>query len=53
MLFRSTVAAYLRRRGLPAAVWAKIMHNAHQPNEHASISNCIGDAKVMARLLFG
>jgi succinyl-diaminopimelate desuccinylase len=48
-----TVAAYLRRRGLPAAVWAKIMHNAHQPNEHASISNCIGDAKVMARLLFG
>jgi succinyl-diaminopimelate desuccinylase len=48
-----TVAAYLRRRGYPAAVWATLEHNAHQPNERSSIGKTIGDAKVMARALLG
>ncbi len=46
-----TVAAFLRRRGYEAAVWATLMHNAHQPNEKALISNCLADAKVIARML--
>ncbi len=48
-----TVAAYLRRRGYPAVVWATLEHNAHQPNERSSIAKTIGDAQVMARVLLG
>ena len=48
-----TVAAVLRDMGLPSAVWATSMHYAHQPNEQASVSGQIGDAKVLAKLLFG
>jgi succinyl-diaminopimelate desuccinylase len=48
-----TVAAYLRRRGYPAVVWATLEHNAHQPNERTSIKRTIGDAKVMAHVLAG
>ncbi|MBN2140714.1 MAG: M20 family metallo-hydrolase [Desulfovibrionaceae bacterium] len=47
-----TVAAYLRRLGLPAAVWSTLVGNAHQPNEKSSIAYTLGDAKVMAGLLF-
>ncbi|MFW6180030.1 MAG: M20 family metallo-hydrolase [Desulfohalobiaceae bacterium] len=43
-----TVAAYLRRARLPAVVWATLQGSAHQPNEHASITDIIKDAKVMA-----
>jgi len=46
-----TVAAFLRRRGYDAVVWATLNHNAHQPNEWASIKNTIGDAKVIADML--
>jgi len=46
-----TVAAFLRRKGHPAVVWATLHHNAHQPNESASIKNAIGDAKVIADML--
>lgn len=46
-----TVAAFLRRRGFHAVVWATLNHNAHQPNEWASIRNTIGDAKVIADML--
>ncbi len=46
-----TVAAFLRRKGLPAVVWATLDHQAHQPNETSSIANTIGDAKVMASVL--
>ncbi|WP_428568354.1 MAG: M20 family metallo-hydrolase [Solidesulfovibrio sp. DCME] len=48
-----TVAAYLRRRGYPAVVWATLEHNAHQPNERTSIAKTIGDAQVMAHVLAG
>ncbi len=46
-----TVAAVLRRKGRPTAVWATCVHNAHQPNERASIRTLINDAKVMAHVL--
>jgi len=47
-----TVAAVLRRAGYPAVVWSTLYHNAHQPNEHGSIAYAIGDAKVMAAMLW-
>lgn len=47
-----TVAAFLRKRGHQAVVWATLNHFAHQPNEQSSIANTIGDAKVMAQVLF-
>ncbi len=47
-----TVAAFLRRRGLDAVVWCTCIHNAHQPNERSSLTKTLGDAKVMARVLF-
>jgi succinyl-diaminopimelate desuccinylase len=47
-----TVAASFRKRGLPAVCWSTLMHTAHQPNEHASISATIADACVFAHLLF-
>ncbi len=46
-----TVAALLRRRGLPAVVWSTLLGTAHQPNEHSSIRNTLADARVMAHVL--
>ncbi len=46
-----TVAAFLRRKGYQAVVWATLNHNAHQPNEWSSIKNTINDAKVMSDML--
>jgi len=46
-----TVAAYPRKQGYPAAVWATLFGNAHQPNEYTSIHNMLNDAKVMTRLV--
>lgn len=46
----ATVAAFPRKAGFPAAVWATLLGNAHQPNECTSIRNMIADAKVMASL---
>lgn len=43
-----TVAAYLRRLGLQAAVWSRLDEMAHQPEEYCMIDNMIGDAKVFA-----
>lgn len=43
-----TVAAYLRRAGLNAAVWSRLENNAHQPNESCKIDNMVGDAQVFA-----
>lgn len=48
----STVACYLRRAGLQAAVWSRLLSNCHEPNEKSLISNTIGDAQVFAHLLF-
>jgi succinyl-diaminopimelate desuccinylase len=46
-----TVATFFRKRGLPAAVWEKLLHFAHAPNEKISIDNLVGDAKVFARMM--
>jgi len=45
-----TFAAFFRRRGIPAVVWATLDETAHQPNEYAKIDNMVEDAKVMAYL---
>jgi succinyl-diaminopimelate desuccinylase len=46
------VAAIVRRMGLSAAVWSKLVPNAHVPNEATRVSCNIGDAKVIATMLF-
>ncbi|ASJ03407.1 diaminopimelate aminotransferase [Thermococcus profundus] len=45
-----TFAAFFRRLGIPAVVWATLDEMAHQPNEYAKIDNMVEDAKVMAAL---
>jgi succinyl-diaminopimelate desuccinylase len=45
-----TVAAYFRRAGIPAAVWATMAETAHSPDEYCLIDNIIGDAKVFAHI---
>lgn len=45
-----TVAAYLRKKGFPVAVWSKTNMNAHQPDENCPIDNMLGNAKVFAHL---
>ena len=46
-----TFAAFLRKVNIDSAVWARIQHTAHQPNEYALIENILGDAKVMALMM--
>lgn len=46
-----TVGAYLRNAGIDSVVWSRLHESAHQPNEFAVISNVLGDAQVMARLM--
>lgn len=46
-----TVASYLRKRGIHAAVWGKLDEMAHQADEYAIIDNILSDAKVMLRLM--
>ncbi|MDR2468304.1 MAG: M20 family metallo-hydrolase [Spirochaetaceae bacterium] len=45
-----TVGAFLRNRGIDAAVWSKLDDTAHNPNEYAIVDNILDDAKVMALL---
>ncbi|MDI9571445.1 MAG: M20 family metallo-hydrolase [Pseudomonadota bacterium] len=45
-----TVAAYLRQRDYPAAVWCRTTPMAHQPNEFCLIDDMVGNAKVFAHL---
>jgi succinyl-diaminopimelate desuccinylase len=47
-----TVAAFLRRRGFQTVVWSTLLGLAHQPNECSKVANTIGDAKVMAHMIF-
>jgi succinyl-diaminopimelate desuccinylase len=42
-----TVAAFFRKKGLPAAVWMSANDCAHQPNEFCYLSHLLGDAKVL------
>jgi succinyl-diaminopimelate desuccinylase len=45
-----TFAAFFRKRGIPAVVWATLDEMAHQADEYARIDNLVEDAKVMASL---
>ena len=45
-----TVAAFFRKAGLPAAVWASESDTPHQPDEYCLISNIMADAKVFAAI---
>jgi succinyl-diaminopimelate desuccinylase len=46
-----TLAGIFRMHAYPAAVWSKVTHMAHQPDENCIIDNMIGNAKVFAHLL--
>lgn len=45
-----TVAAIFRMHGYPVVAWSKINYMAHQPDEHCTIANMTGNAKVFAHL---
>jgi succinyl-diaminopimelate desuccinylase len=45
-----TVAAFFRQVGLPVAVWMTVNDTAHQPNEFCTLSNLVGDARVLAHV---
>jgi succinyl-diaminopimelate desuccinylase len=45
-----TVAAFLRRQGLPCVVWSKMDETMHGPDENADLGNILGDAQVIARV---
>lgn len=47
----ATVAAFLRKAGLPAAVWSCIANTCHQPDERSSLSATCKDAAVFAHVL--
>lgn len=47
----ATVAAFLRARDFPAAVWACLKNTCHQPNEHASIKAACKDSAIFADIL--
>ena len=47
----ATVAAFLRQKGLPAAVWGCIENTCHQPDERSSITATIKDSQVFAHIL--
>jgi succinyl-diaminopimelate desuccinylase len=46
-----TVGAFLRKMGVPTAVWSRLEESAHQPNEYCLMRNLMGDAVVMALLM--
>ena len=45
-----TVAAVLRRRGIPAVAWGTMHGLAHQPNECCAIDDMVADCLVFAHL---
>ncbi|MEG2139229.1 MAG: M20 family metallo-hydrolase [Bilophila sp.] len=47
-----TVAVGFRRMGIPAAVWASLVPTCHIANEYSLISKTLGDAQVLAGMLF-
>ena len=46
-----TVAAFIRKRGYAAAVWACMDETMHGYDEYCVLANLLGDAKVFAHLL--
>jgi succinyl-diaminopimelate desuccinylase len=49
-----TFAAFFRRKGIPAAVWAQECEaTAHQPDEYTEIDYIVNNAKVFASMMMG
>ena len=49
----TTAASFVRAKGLPVVVWAKMdPANRQSPNEHALIGDHLDEARVFARMLF-
>ena len=48
-----TVAAFFRKRGLPAAVWMSFPDTAHIPDEYCLIDDMVKDAQVFALVFAG
>jgi len=48
-----TVAAPLRRKGFPVAVWETTDQTAHNVDEYAKVENLVADARVFAALILG
>ena len=46
-----TVAACIRRKGFPVAVWSRMDETMHGPDEYSILDNQLGDAKVFAHVL--
>lgn len=46
-----TVAAFFRRRGIPAVVWGKYRGKAHAPDEYCVIADMVDDARVHAYMM--
>ncbi len=46
-----TVAAFFRKRGIPAVVWGRNQGQAHNPNEYSVIANMVDNAKVYAHMM--
>jgi len=48
-----TVAAPIRRKGFPVAVWETTDETAHRADEYARVDNLVSDSKVFAILMLG
>ena len=46
-----TVAACIRRKGFPVAVWGRMDETMHGPDEYCVLDYLLGDAKVFAHVL--
>ena len=46
-----TVAAFIRKKGYNAAVWACMDETMHGPDEYCVIGNLLGDAKVFLHMI--
>ncbi len=47
-----TVAKEIRKEGMDAVVWSRLLANCHEPEEKSLISNAIFDAQVFAHIIF-
>ncbi len=48
-----TLASFLREKGYEVAVWRKVEHTGHKPNEYALIDNMLTDAQVFSLIFSG
>ena len=46
-----TCGEFLRRAGIPSAVWSTVLELAHQPNEYAVLDNMVRDTAVFLSVI--